>query len=172
MTTDLKSIIAALLVFASMVTSESDSVGTMVLLTRLAKVVYRRSTEELLGMRLRQFIALTFLRDHGLAPQQGMCDRLGMDANNLVLLLNELEEAGQVRRTRDPSDRRRHLVELTPAGTHALEHAERAQESIEEELLADLSPEERGTLRELLARALATSGHPAGDGYARSEPAS
>ncbi|MHB1538982.1 MAG: MarR family winged helix-turn-helix transcriptional regulator [Solirubrobacteraceae bacterium] len=146
-----------------------ESAGSMVLLTRLAKVVYRRSTEELLGMRLRHFVALTYLRDHALAPQQGMCEMLGMDANNLVLLLNEMEDASHVRRQRDPSDRRRHLVEITRAGRRALEKAERAQESIEEELLAELSPDERETLHDLLARALASSGHPAGDVYTQAE---
>lgn len=135
----------------------------MVLITRLAKVVYKRSSEELLGMRLRHFVALTYLRDHGLAPQQGMCETLGMDANNLVLLLNDLEQAGHASRTRDPADRRRHLVAITPAGLRALRKAERAQEGIEEEVLAGLSSQERESLHELLARALAASGHPAGD---------
>ncbi|MHB1808447.1 MAG: MarR family winged helix-turn-helix transcriptional regulator [Solirubrobacteraceae bacterium] len=149
----------------------SDSAGSMVLLTRLAKVVYRRSTEDLLGMRLRHFVALTYLRDHDLAPQQGMCETLGMDANNLVLLLNEMEDAGHVERRRDPADRRRHLVEITPAGRRALEKAERAQESIEEDLLSELSASERETLHDLLARVLASSGHPAGSGYTQSDAA-
>ena len=88
-----------------------------------------------------------------------------MDANNLVLLLNSLEGAGHVRRRRDPDDRRRHLVELTAAGRRALERAERAQESIEDEVLSALSAEERATLHALLSRALAATNHPAGTGY-------
>ena len=116
----------------------SPNQGSMVLLTRLAKVVYRRSSEELLGMRLRRFVTLSYLRDHGRVPQQQMCEMLSMDANNLVLLLNELEAAGHVTRWRDPGDRRRHIVELTAAGRAALERAERAQESIEDEVLAAL----------------------------------
>jgi MarR family transcriptional regulator, temperature-dependent positive regulator of motility len=143
----------------------SQNAGSMVLLTRLAKIVYRRSTEELLGMRLRHFITLNYLRDHEGAPQQQMCEMLSIDANNLVLLLNSLELAGHVRRRRDPEDRRRHRVELTPAGRQALERAERAQEGIEDEVLAPLSAEERATLQELLSRALAASNHPAGTGY-------
>jgi DNA-binding MarR family transcriptional regulator len=94
-----------------------------------------------------------------------MCEMLSIDANNLVLLLNSLEQAGQLRRRRDPGDRRRHLVELTPAGRRALERAERAQETIEDEVLAPLSREERTTLHALLGRALAASNHPAGTGY-------
>ncbi len=139
--------------------------GSIVLLTRLAKIVYRRSTEQLLGMRLRHFITLSYLRDQAGVPQQQMCEMLSIDANNLVLLLNSLEQAGHVRRSRDPDDRRRHLVELTPAGRRALERAERAQETIEDELLAPLSREERTTLHALLSRALAAANQPAGTGY-------
>ncbi len=130
----------------------------MVLLTRLAKVVYRRSSEELLGMRLRQFVTLSFVRDHDGVSQQAVGEALCLDANNLVLLLNELDDAGHVQRRRDPSDRRRHLVELTDAGRQALLTAERAQESIEEQVLAPLSSEERATLRDLLARVLRGDG--------------
>ncbi len=133
----------------------------MVLLTRLAKVIYRRSSEELLGMRLRQFVTLTYVRDHVGVAQHAVGEALCLDANNLVLLLNELEEAGHVQRRRDPSDRRRHLVELTAAGRHALAAAERAQESIEEQVLAPLTLDERATLRELLARALRGDGEAA-----------
>src|ERR1700736_1212421 len=94
--------------------------GSMVLLTRLSKQVYRRSSEELLGMHLRLLMALSFLRDHNGAPQQELAEALCMDANNVVLLLNELEDLGHVARRRDPEDRRRHLVELTKAGGRAL----------------------------------------------------
>ena len=33
--------------------------GTITLLTRLSKLVYRRTPEELLGMRFRQFVVLS-----------------------------------------------------------------------------------------------------------------
>jgi len=126
----------------------------MVLLTRLAKQVYRRSSEELLGMHLRLLMALSYLRDHDQAPQQELAEALCMDANNVVLLLNELEELGYVARRRDPEDRRRHLVELTTQGRRALARAERAQEGIEDEVLQALDPSERAVLWQLLTRAL------------------
>jgi len=106
-------------------------------------------------MRLRHYVALCYLRDNAMAPQQAMCEILGIDANNIVLLLNALEEHGYVERRRDPSDRRRHLVELTDTGRAALERAEHAQESIEDDVLATLSEAERATLHDLLSRALA-----------------
>ena len=128
--------------------------GSMVLLTRLAKQVYRRSSDELLGMQLRHLVALSYVRDHDTCPQQELADAFCMDANNVVLLLNELEDAGHVTRLRDPHDRRRHLVEITQAGRNALTGAERAQESIEDEVLRSLDAEERATLWQLLTRAL------------------
>src|SRR6202167_5093062 len=114
--------------------NSSCAPGSMVLLVRLAKQVFRRSNEELLGMHLRLLMALSYLRDHDGAPQQELAEALGMDANNVVLLLNELEDLGHVDRRRDPEDRRRHRGELTPAGRSALVKAERAQETIEEDV--------------------------------------
>ena len=128
--------------------------GSMVLLTRLAKQVYRRSSEELLGMHLRLLMTLSYLRDHDGCPQQELAEVLCMDANNVVLLLNELEDLGYIARLRDPVDRRRHRVELTKQGVHALTQAESAQETIEDEVLQALDPSERETLWRLLTRAL------------------
>ena len=128
--------------------------GSMVLMSRLAKQFYRRSDEQLLGMQLRHLVALAYVRDHDACPQQDMADAFCMDANNVVLLLNELEELGYVSRLRDPGDRRRHLVQLTPAGRTALARSERAQAAIEDQVLGALEPDERRTLRHLLARAL------------------
>jgi DNA-binding MarR family transcriptional regulator len=126
----------------------------MVLLMRLAKQVYRRSDEQLLGMDLRQLMALSYVRDHDGAPQQELADVLCMDANNVVLLLNEVEDLGYITRRRDPNDRRRHLVELTKAGLLAMTRAERAQETIEDDVLQGLDASERATLWDLLTRAL------------------
>jgi DNA-binding MarR family transcriptional regulator len=126
----------------------------MALLTRLAKQVYRRSSEQLLGMHPRLFVALSYLRDNEGSPQQELAEALCMDANNVVLLLNELEQHRYVTRRRDPADRRRHIVELTPAGRQALRRAEKAQEAIEDEVLRALDAEERELLWRLLSRAL------------------
>jgi DNA-binding MarR family transcriptional regulator len=134
--------------------THTADLGSMVLLTRLAKQVYRRSTEELIGIHMRLVMALSYLRDHDGAPQQELAEALCMDANNVVLLLNELEDLGHVTRQRDPEDRRRHRVQLTERGRRALISAERAQETIEDEVLQALDPEERATLWRLLTRAL------------------
>ena len=129
------------------------SPGTVVMLMRLATAIKKRSTEELLGLKLRQLMLLSYLRGDAPALQQHLCEALWLDPNNCVLLLNELEDLGYIERRRDPADRRRHMVELTDAGRVAIERAERAQESLGEELFAALSDEERAALRSLLSRA-------------------
>ncbi len=140
--------------FGDMGSERAFAPNSMVLLTRLAKQVYRRSDEQLLGMHLRHLMTLSYLRDHTGCPQQELAEVLCMDANNVVLLLNELEDVGYVSRRRDPDDRRRHRVELTPSGTKALAKAEKAQEAIEDDVLAALDEDERATLWRLLSRAL------------------
>jgi DNA-binding MarR family transcriptional regulator len=130
--------------------------GLIALVTQISKALHRRTTEELLGLRLKQFMVLGYVRDHGNGgvSQQELETAMLIDANAVVLLLNELEAAGMSVRKRDPHDRRRHLVEITESGKAALDHAERAREGLEEEILAELSPEERATLRKLLRRVL------------------
>jgi len=122
------------------------------MLLRLAKVIHKRSTEERLGIKLRQLMLLSYLRAGAPALQQQLCEALWLDPNNCVLLLNEMEDMGYVERRRDPADRRRHVVDLTDEGRKALDRAERAQEEIGDELLSALSDEERSTLRSLLSR--------------------
>jgi DNA-binding MarR family transcriptional regulator len=134
--------------------SEQSNTGTILLLTRLARVVYRSSPESLLGLPLKTLAVLAYLRDHDEVSQQALAEALCTDANTCVLVLNELETAERVRRRRDPADRRRHLVEITPDGLNALDRAERAQATIEDDVLAALTPDERETLRALLRRAL------------------
>jgi DNA-binding MarR family transcriptional regulator len=132
----------------------STSPGTIMLLTRLSKLVYRKIPESQLGMRLKHFMVLGFLAERDGIPQQELGDICGVDPNNLVLLLNELEVAGFAERRRDPQDRRRHIVEITDLGRTAFSRSERAREEVEDELLARLDPSERETLRRLLLKAL------------------
>src|SRR4051794_32058436 len=129
--------------------------GSMVLLTRLAREVFRASSEEVLGMRLKQSMLLGELRDSdGAMPQQSLCGAMHLDPNNLVLMLNELEDAGYIERKRDPEDRRRHIVELTSAGTRALERGGEGMESIEDQVRAARNKGGRAELRKLLALSL------------------
>ena len=133
---------------------DPGSRGTITLISQLYKLTHRRTTEELLGMRWRHFIVLSTLADRSPMQQQSLCEAIVMDSNNCVLLLNELESLGYIKRTRDPADRRRHLVEVTEVGIDAYERGQIARESLEDEVLRSLDPGERQSLHHLLVKAL------------------
>ena len=105
-------------------------------------------------MRLKAYMTLGHIREHPGTTQQELETAMVMDANSVVLILNELEAREFSVRRRDPQDRRRHIVEITPAGRRALEKADKAREALEDDLLAPLSAEERLTLKRLVERVL------------------
>jgi DNA-binding MarR family transcriptional regulator len=128
--------------------------GTLTLLSRLSKSIYRKTPEQLLGMTQRHYLVLSYLAERDQVPQQYLQELLWIDANNLVILLNELESLGYAQRLRDPEDRRRHIVVLTDPGRTAYKKAEKARETVEDEVLQALDPDEREALRRLLVKAL------------------
>lgn len=128
---------------------------SLALLNHLSRVARREADAvfELGGLRPRHVVALTLLRDHGAVSQQGLAEALRLDPSNLVGLLNELEQRHLISRTRDPSDRRRHIVALAPEGLDALQDAEQRLACVEDRVLGALSEQERDTLHALLLRA-------------------
>jgi DNA-binding MarR family transcriptional regulator len=112
------------------------------------------------GLRPRHLHALGILSERGPLSQQGLGEVLSLDPSNVVGLLNELEERGLITRRRDPSDRRRHIVELSTKGEEALAAAYVRLGLVEDSLLAALSAEERATLHDLLVRAAGTESPP------------
>src|SRR3954452_8355063 len=102
------------------------------------------------NLKPRQFQILGLLHDHGGLAQRELVQTMGVDPSILVTLLNPLEADGLVARERDPADRRRHLVTLTPAGERHLADASAAQKQTEDALFASLDTEQREQLRALL----------------------
>src|SRR5689334_7591806 len=123
-------------------------------LTRLSRRVYAKATVEVLGMNLKQVAMLVALRDQGALPQTTLCDAMKLTQNTVVTWLNELEDKGYVSRVRDPEDRRKHNVALTPKGDAALDRAESELRRLEDEVLSGLNADERTQLRKLLAKAV------------------
>ena len=135
-------------------TRRDDGRGLIELVAQVSKAFHRRSTEELLGMRWKEFLVLSYLHEHPGTTQQELGEAMLLDSNTVVLLLNELEAKGFSVRRRDAGDRRRHVVEITPTGRDAVAVGEKGRETIEDEVFAGLTADERRTLRRLLVRAL------------------
>ena len=102
------------------------------------------------NLKPRQFQILGLLHDHVGLGQRELGQTMGVDPSILVTLLNPLEADGLVSRERDPADRRRHLVTLTPAGEQHLADAGRAQRDTEDAIFAALDADQREHLRALL----------------------
>ncbi len=103
------------------------------------------------GLSPRHVATLQLLTD-GPVSQKALTDGLGVDPSVLVALLNGLEKDDLIHRRRDPADRRRHIVDITPEGRDRLRKADLALDTVEEELFAGLSARELTTLRALLGR--------------------
>jgi MarR family transcriptional regulator, lower aerobic nicotinate degradation pathway regulator len=140
-----------------MAVTPKQSHRSSALLSHLARLIRMASETELqpLGLRPRHLVALTVMRENGgVTGQQELATELGIDRTNLVGLLNELEAEGLILRRRAPQDRRRHIVELTPAGEQRLAAAEAAI-AAEDEVLGALSDRQREQLFDLLQQASA-----------------
>jgi MarR family transcriptional regulator, lower aerobic nicotinate degradation pathway regulator len=124
------------------------------LLKRLGFTVKERSMKayEETGLHPYHHGILTVLGERSLDTQGAIADALGYDRGQLVGLLDDLEERALVERQRDPSDRRRHIVRITPDGEKMLRRLRALSRQIEDEFLSPLSDEERGDLHGLLYR--------------------
>lgn len=128
--------------------------GCGLLILRLARASGMRLGAALadIEMRPHEFAVLDRLAEAGPLSQQALGQALRIHPSNLVALLDELESAGEIVRPRDPADRRRYLLELTPAGRDRLAGAKRATERVERDLLEPLTPGERAQLHAYLRR--------------------
>ncbi|MFD6949527.1 MarR family transcriptional regulator [Nocardiopsis sp. TSRI0078] len=85
--------------------------------------------------------------------QAALAERLLIDRSVMTYLLDDLEEAGLVRRRVDPDDRRVRRVCATEHGREVLAGLRERVEHAEEQVLAGLDAPTRGLFRDLAQRA-------------------
>ncbi|BAJ26667.1 MULTISPECIES: MarR family transcriptional regulator [Kitasatospora] len=127
---------------------------TAYLLSRTGKDARTRVADRLAadGLRLHHHAALAALADFGPHTQRELAARLRLDPSDLAKAADLLDAAGWIDRTRDPADRRRLTLTLTPAGRTRLAELQAGARAAQDELLAPLDPAERTTLHVLLLR--------------------
>jgi MarR family transcriptional regulator, 2-MHQ and catechol-resistance regulon repressor len=138
-------------------TAERRAADTYVKLMRAAASVGLRLERHLLGLGLTesQFGVLEILLHLGPRAPGELKAKLLTTGGNITLVLDNLEKRGLVERRRDPADRRRLTVHLTPEGRKVVERAFPAHlERIVEEMktLAAAEQEALGRLCRRLGR--------------------
>ena len=127
--------------------------STTFLLKRLGFAAKDKSHQAFEGTGLSAFhyAVLALLEEDPRETQAQIADALGYDRSLIVRLLDELEERELVIRKRDPHDRRRHVVKLTPAGRDKLGELRAIVAQMEDDLLVPLDAEQRRALYGLLS---------------------
>jgi DNA-binding MarR family transcriptional regulator len=74
----------------------------------------------------------------GTFTQKQLADVVGLDKTTMVAVLDDLERAGFARRVSSPSDRRAHVIEVTPEGRKKLTAANRVARRVQTDVLATL----------------------------------
>jgi DNA-binding MarR family transcriptional regulator len=123
------------------------------LLAKLGQLANGRFADRLapLGIRPRHCAVLELLTGEPKA-QLELATTIGVTPSVVVDMLDELEEIDAIRRVRDQADRRRQLIELTPAGQQLRRRAVKLARQTDDSLLGDLDPAQAAALRTGLQR--------------------
>jgi|SRR5215469_3825998 len=117
-----------------------------------------------LGIEGRHYGVLFQLDQYGPLSQRRLMDLTGEDRSAMVRTIDDLERLGFAVRRPDPTDRRAHAVNLTPAGRKLRTQAGAIGEAVAADLLDAFSVRERDALFRLLERFISAPTHlPSGD---------
>ncbi|WP_198942273.1 MarR family winged helix-turn-helix transcriptional regulator [Streptomyces sp. CB02261] len=124
------------------------------LMYTVGRAARRRLAERLeaRGLRLWHLTVMALLADLGPQMKTVIATRLAMNASDLGKIVNDLVRVGQADCVRDPADRRRVVVRLTPEGEESLRTLSAEIASVDDEILAPLDTGEREQLASLLRR--------------------
>jgi DNA-binding MarR family transcriptional regulator len=105
-----------------------------------------------LNLRPGQFAVLLLIDQNPGTSQSSVSAALGIQKANFVATIADLEHRGLVRRRKSESDGRTYSLGLTPRGRATLQHAAELQSLHEARVIAQIGPEGRLQLLNLLDR--------------------
>lgn len=104
------------------------------------------------GLRMVTYSALVMIIENPGLRQAQLADALAIERPNLVLILDELEQAGLIRRDKVPTDRRAWALNATTKGRQVAEAATEANRASEARLLQGVPGESRDLVIEVMTR--------------------
>ncbi|HTU15067.1 MAG TPA: MarR family transcriptional regulator [Solirubrobacterales bacterium] len=138
----------------------SGDLGWLLGQTSHGLAVEQTARLESLGIAPRGYCVLQAALD-GEYTQGEIGQAIGVDKTTMVVTLDSLEAAGLAERTPSKTDRRARVISVTKAGRAKVAEAEAVTERLYEEVLAELSEEQRevllGALNQLQCGSLAES---------------
>jgi DNA-binding MarR family transcriptional regulator len=126
------------------------------LLNRLGRRLHERLNLALAPLQLttQELGLLRIINEHGPLTQQSLGKKNLTDRTTVVHLLDTLEERQLVVRTRNQTDRRSHLLYLTPRGKKTLARAIKITEREQVDFLQPLTGDEWQSVRSSLIKLL------------------
>ncbi|MFI8977786.1 MarR family winged helix-turn-helix transcriptional regulator [Nocardia asteroides] len=118
-------------------------------LGRLTKALHAE-----IDVPLRDHWVLTFIAENADLPQKKVGEALGIDRSEVVRLIDVLERADLVERTRDGKDRRKYRLRITEAGRKQCKRTDKLIADATARVLDRLDAEEQRTLHRLALTAL------------------
>jgi DNA-binding MarR family transcriptional regulator len=134
---------------------DSEAMGVVLRIQALEKLLGDQVAERLqdFGLQWWQYDVLSALRRQGKPYRMAateLADASMLTSGAMTNRIDRLEEEGLVRRSHDPADRRRVLVELTRKGRQRVDNATRARFEIAAAAVSGLDRKSRRQLSDLL----------------------
>jgi DNA-binding MarR family transcriptional regulator len=114
--------------------------------------IFGQSVAIRLGLSESDIDALELLIDTGAATAGKLAEVMGLTTGAVTRVIDRLEQAGYVRRTADPADRRRVVVEVVPERVATVQSLLESLERASAEEVDRYSPEQLALIGEFLSR--------------------
>lgn len=90
------------------------------------------------GLTMWGYVVLLRLQTMSVRTQAALATEIGADKTRIIAVLDQLQQAGLIRREPDPADRRVNLLSLTPEGRDRCDSAQAAIQANEQRILQQL----------------------------------